>query len=417
MSKTRRIRNNMIRCCRSCLILLAISTANPVSAQRLDDFRQKNVRAMDTDASLRLLVGVLNDTDAPAIQSTLLKGMLEGMEGQRDLTAPEGWTDLSARLDQSPNGDVRSFTQQLSQIFGVEGSTQRALATVQDSDATLSDRRTALASLLQQQRSELIPILQNLLAEKGLQIEAIRAHSIIEYQEAPDILLKRFDAFSPQAQRAVIETLATRETYARALLEALNNQTIPLEAVPVHVSRSLSMLLGKDFSDEYGVKPLSDDMESMMAHYKKMATRKALAAADAAAGRVLYEENCMSCHVLYENGGDIGPELTGSNRADLDYLLLNLVDPNYDVPDNYRMVTVDTTDGQSLDGIIREEDGQKLVLKMTSGDRVIAKSDIESTFVHEISMMPEGLLDSFSKEKVLDLIKYLQSNQQVELTK
>lgn len=417
MSKTTKIRNNKIRCCVSCLILLAMTTVNSATAQRLDDFRQKSVRAMDTDASLILLVRVLNDSDDPTIQATLLKGMLAGLEGQRDMKAPEGWTDLSARLAQSPNSDIRSFTQQLSQIFGVEGSTQRALATVQDSEATLPDRRTALASLLQQKSIELIPVLENLLVEKELQIESIRGYSIIESEEAPDILLKRFDTFSPPAQRAVIETLATRETYARSLLLALNNKTIPQEAVPVHVSRSLTALLGKDFSDKYGVESLSEDTETLIAHYKKIATSEALAASDAAAGRVMYEQSCMSCHVLYGNGGDVGPELTGSNRANLDYLFLNLLDPNFDVQEQYRMVSVDTKDGQVLDGIIGEQDDQKLVLKMTTGDRVIAKSDIESVFVHEISMMPEGLLDSLEQEDALNLIKYLKSNQQVEITK
>ena len=71
--------------------------------------------------------------------------------------------------------------------------------------------------------------------------------------------------------------------------------------------------------------------------------------------------------------GKIGPELTGSNRADPDYILLNMLDPSYDVPEGYRLVTVTAKDGRVYAGNVKEEDGTRLVLNMVGQTSVIAK--------------------------------------------
>ena len=63
-----------------------------------------------------------------------------------------------------------------------------------------------------------------------------------------------------------------------------------------------------------------------------------------------------SCHTLYGEGGKVGPDLTGSNRANLDYILLNSVDPSYDVPGAYKTVSVLTVDGRVVNGVLAEED-------------------------------------------------------------
>ena len=58
---------------------------------------------------------------------------------------------------------------------------------------------------------------------------------------------------------------------------------------------------------------------------------------------------------MYGEGGIIGPELTGSNRANLDYLLGNLLDPSGEIQDDYKMVVVTTRDGRTYVGNIAKE--------------------------------------------------------------
>ena len=120
---------------------------------------------------------------------------------------------------------------------------------------------------------------------------------------------------------------------------------------------------------------------------------------------------------MYGEGGQIGPELTGSNRADLNYLLLNILYPSDDIADSYKMVTITTKDGRTLAGNVSEEDNQKVVLNMIGQKTTIPKGDIKSRTVADFSMMPAGLLQTLTNDNIVALFKYMQTKQQVSLTK
>ena len=120
---------------------------------------------------------------------------------------------------------------------------------------------------------------------------------------------------------------------------------------------------------------------------------------------------------MYGEGGIVGPDLTGSNRGDLNYLLLNIIDPSGDIPDAYKMVTVTTNNGQVLTGSVTKEDDQRLVLSMVGQKTTVAKSDIKSRETSNVSMMPEGLLKTLTPNEVLNLFKYMQTQEQVALPK
>jgi putative heme-binding domain-containing protein len=242
---------------------------------------------------------------------------------------------------------------------------------------------------------------------------------MVENPDAPSILLSRFKKFDPQQQKAVVETLASRKIYANALLLAFQNNKIKRDDIPVQVARSLSITLGVAFERVYGkIKSVGADREKQIAKYKKLITPEAIEKANSSRGRVLFNKTCASCHMLYGEGGKVGPDLTGSNRANLDYILLNSVDPSYDVPEGYRAELISTLDGLIITGVIAEEDGTKVVLKTAEQPRVvIAKEDIENRKTSDKSIMPDGQLDELTSEQVLDLIKYLRTTEQVELEK
>ena len=68
-------------------------------------------------------------------------------------------------------------------------------------------------------------------------------------------------------------------------------------------------------------------------------------------------------------GGKVGPELTGSNRADLDYVLSNVLDPTALIGKDYLAHVVATKDGRVLTGIIRAEDKDAITLRHRQRDR------------------------------------------------
>jgi putative heme-binding domain-containing protein len=109
-------------------------------------------------------------------------------------------------------------------------------------------------------------------------------------------------------------------------------------------------------------------------------------------GHELAKQACFTCHKLYGEGGEVGPDLTGVGRATLDALLNNVIDPNQIVGAGYENVEIETKDGRNVSGrLIEETDSRIKLLSAGPKEEVIAKSDIASKKVSELSVMPEGL--------------------------
>ena len=377
----------------------------------------EDVVASNDFESFQLVVTAVGSTTDTSVQAALLKGMLLGLEGRRSVRAPEGWSTLSNTLACSTSASVRQHALALSQIFGDTVAVTSALECVQDSSVAAAQRCSTLSLLLGQQNQEASQLLKVLIDEPALTLSAIRGYAVVRNDEAPAVLISRYSKLNAQQQRAVVETLASRKAYAEALLEALKMNQIQPSAVPVQVARSLKNLLGKKFTDVYGALPVvGAEREHLVKKYKKLCKPSAVAAADASRGRAVFQKTCAACHVLYGEGGKVGPELTGANRANLDYILLNSVYPSLDVPHAYRTVSVLTVDGRVVNGVLAEEDGTKIVLRTPEQPRVvIAKEDIDFRKISPQSMMPDGQLDAMKPQEVIDLVKYLRTTEQVEL--
>ncbi len=129
----------------------------------------------------------------------------------------------------------------------------------------------------------------------------------------------------------------------------------------------------------------------------------------------MFAKTCANCHVLFDAGKRIGPELTGSQRTNLDYVLDNVLDPSAAVARDYQMTQLVLVDGRLLTGIVVEENEQTLTLQSPTERVTFSKDDIDERERSPLSMMPEGFLNSLSTEDARDLVGYLASPQQVPL--
>ena len=164
-----------------------------------------------------------------------------------------------------------------------------------------------------------------------------------------------------------------------ALFDALRGGTISRVDVSAVSARQLNRVIGPRFADFWGsIESLSKDKQIAMDRYRFLLTDEYLSHADLVAGKALYEQTCASCHKLYGEGGEIGPDITGSNRADLEYILNNMLDPSGEIPEGYQLVTINTQDGRSYAGNIASEDDKQVTLRMIVGNVTLAKSDILS---------------------------------------
>ena len=351
------------------------------------------------------------------VQTNLLRGVIAGLKGVSDIPPPKGWSELSSKLLKSKNSELLETTQTLNQFFGSADALKDALALILNEKADFQKRQTTLKSLAAKNYSKLLPKLEVLLKTK-LQKDAIRSYGFYRSSNIPKTLMRHYKKFDTQSRQAVIETLATRKEFASEIVSALKAKKISKKEIPAYIARNLESLLGQKFISVYGeVQKVSNDKSALIASYKKKLNSKAFNGASAARGRLVYDKQCAICHKMYNTGGIIGPDLTGSNRADQDYILLNIIDPNFDVPEAYQMTTITKKDGQIFSGNIVSESPSTIELKMVGLKTTIAKSDIKSRKSSKVSMMPEGLLTNLNDREFFDLIKYLQTNQQVEAAK
>ena len=129
-------------------------------------------------------------------------------------------------------------------------------------------------------------------------------------------------------------------------------------------------------------------------------------------GKHLFVEHCGKCHVLFQDGGRIGPDLTSYQRDDLHGMLLNIVNPSLEIREGYENVVLFTDDGRSLNGFVTDHDAQVVVLKGADGQSVIIPRDeIDEMQAIPRSIMPEGILKELDGQQVRDLFAYLRSTQ------
>ena len=129
-------------------------------------------------------------------------------------------------------------------------------------------------------------------------------------------------------------------------------------------------------------------------------------------GKKLYAASCASCHRLFEQGGQIGPDLTAYQRDDLDTMLLNIVNPSAEIREGYENFLLTTNDGRLASGFLIEQDNRLVVLRGLDGqDATFARKAIRELKAQGQSLMPGGLLKVYNDGQIRDLMAYLRSSQ------
>jgi putative heme-binding domain-containing protein len=259
-----------------------------------------------------------------------------------------------------------------------------------------------------------------LLSDPAVRGAALRGLAAYPDATTPAAILKHYASFTADEKADAVQTLASRQAFASALLDAVEKGTIPKADITAFAARQIQTLNDKALSAKLAkvwgtVKPASQTRAAQMAKLKLDLTPDALKTANLGNGRALFAKSCAACHRLFGEGGDVGPELTGSQRANLDYVLENVLDPNAVVPFDYKMTAFYLTDGRVVTGLIRKETPQAVTVRTANEEVILPKADIESRKATPNSVMPEGLLDPLPAADVRDLIAYLASPKQVPL--
>ena len=219
---------------------------------------------------------------------------------------------------------------------------------------------------------------------------------------------------------SALNTLASRTAFAKPFLAAIDEGKISRKDLTADLIRQLRNLkndgLNQQIEKVYGaVHESSADKLKQVEKYGKIYRAGGSQPGDARQGRAVFTRICQQCHTLFDTGGKVGPDLTGSNRGDLDYILQNMVDPNAVIPNDYRASTLETKDDRVITGIVQAQDDNSVTIITANETVTVPRNEIRSLKQNELSMMPEGLLDALNEQEVRDLIYYLSRPGQVPL--
>ncbi|MDH5603006.1 MAG: c-type cytochrome, partial [Cyclobacteriaceae bacterium] len=365
-------------------------------------------RAVDANAMEQLAASLVKIPD-PQL-SEALKGTRDGLAGNPDIKAPSNWPAVYKALQEKQ--EVKNIALEIAQFFGDSEAAEKLLNTLKNKNAPLADRQLAIKALAEKQRKELATELPTLLEEPALRLYAIRATASYELAHLGSILLQQYPRYNSNEKSEAIQTLSSRSRYGRMLTNAIKTGDIPRRDIPAYIARQLRRVVGNGFVEVWGpIDPLSDNIASSFAKYEAFLTKEAIARADAKNGKTIFSQTCLACHTMYGEGGNLGPDITGSNRTNLTYLLSNILDPSGEIQDDYKMTIITTRDGRTYMGSIASEDDRQVTLRtVAKDDVVIGMQSIQSREESPLSIMPQGLIENLSEKEVLDLVKYLQSD-------
>jgi putative heme-binding domain-containing protein len=369
---------------------------------------------------LEPLVRVLGASKDVGVQRDILRGMSEGLAGRRSAAMPAGWPAVYRTLAASQDVEVRDLATTLAVLFG----DPQALAVLRklagDPKADTARRSRAAQTLVEKRARGTVQLLRDLLKEPALRGTALRGLGAFEDSSIPGVILRHYPTLKAEEKADAVAALASRPAFAKALVAAMEKKTVPAADVSPYVVRQMVALGDVKLTQRLGkvwgsIRPAAADRGVLLAKYRKVASAAELKKANRSHGRALFARHCATCHTLFGEGSKIAPDLTGSQRANPEYVLTKVLDPNAVVARDYQMTRVTTRRGRVVTGVIKDET-EKTVGVQTPTELVrLPKSDIEAREQTGLSLMPEGILQTLKDQEVRDLLAYLAGSAQVEL--
>jgi putative heme-binding domain-containing protein len=370
-------------------------------------------------ADLSPLVAALAKAES-AVALDLLAGAREGLRGRKSMVMPDGWPAVYAKISKGQNAEAREHAVALALVFGDPQALADLRKVAVNPAASERERIAAIEALVEKRVADLATVLHDQLKDKVTRRAALRGLAAYSHADTPKKVLAVYAELTSEEKQDAVAALAARKEYALALLAAVEAKTVPRGDVSAFAARQIFALGDAKTTERlqqvWGeVRDTNPKKQEQMAKYKAMLTPAFMRNANTSNGRAVFSKTCQQCHKLFGEGGTIGPDLTGSNRSDMEYILSNVIDPSAEVARDYRMSVVRTLDDRVVTGIIVERTAARVVIQTATERITLSPDDVASVKDSPLSIMPEGQFDPLTKEQVRDLIAYLASKTQVPL--
>jgi len=355
-------------------------------------------------------------------QSVLFHAIEKGTQ-ERKGKLTEGaraWAaDLTGKLlaSNKPNdvlaGITLAGTQQLAEtqdkLTGIAGN----------SKAPENQRVAAFSSLTAIDPKKHVALFGHILADANepfpVREQAASALTRVNQGEAHQQLLDALPTAPARLQSAIAVGLAASPAGAEKLLDAVQAGKASarlLQERPVEIRLQQSNppnLKDRLAKLTEGLPPASKRMEELMATRRKSFLS---AKPDVDAGAKVFEKSCAICHQLGGKGAKIGPQIDGIGIRGLDRLLEDILDPNRNVDQAFRLTRLDLKNGQVVEGLLLREEGEVYVMADNQGKEVrVEKSKVDERTTKQRSPMPDNFVDQVSEADFNNLIAFLLKQQ------
>jgi putative membrane-bound dehydrogenase-like protein len=386
----------------------------------LDQILERAARALVSDrskAGFAACARLLSVAPGDPQRNRILMGMEKGLEGEKLVRAPEPLAVSLSRLFEARQPKPGVTLLRLCARLGMNAAIEQAAKQARDPAISESDRIALIDLLGQLGRPEdgslLVEIMRN---GTSSQIQLAAANALGRFSEGSigEALIERCRSAAPALRGQLVSLLCTRPEWAGQLLDAIARRAIPARDLTPTLAQTIARwdkpALHARLESVWGKVPTLGSPEKV----RRIAEIRGLLPegdkGNAERGKPIFKENCAICHKLFDEGESIGPDLTGAERGNLDFLLTSLVDPSALIRKEYQAQIVALNDGRVLTGLIVDENDQTLTLVDANRQKVaIPRGSVEAIKPSDVSLMPEGLLDKLTEPRIRDLFRYLQS--------
>lgn len=344
----------------------------------------------------------------------LMSGFLEAYQGRDIAHLPAGLkSEIESYQKSIGNSDLA-----LGLRLGEADALKQALASIR-SEATDPSQRLMLIKIVGEveQPNSVSTLLSLISGSRSSAIKNAAMLALMNYSD-PKIgqtICSRYHSSLPN-EHGLRETaqrvLASRAIWTKQFLNEIESFRIKPDTVSFDVVQQ--MQLHADPEIEELVKKYWGNIRSTPAEKQNEIERLANllrsegVSGSPARGRELFKKHCGVCHTLFDEGGQTGPNLTGYERDNLDFMLLAIVDPSAAIREEFTQFQLLTKDGRVLTGLLEEQTPTQVTIRGANNQvTLVSRDDIEVLQAMKTSIMPDGLTQKMTESEILDLFAYI----------
>jgi len=242
-----------------------------------------------------------------------------------------------------------------------------------------------------------------------IRLAAVRSLAAHSQPEVAQVLMKSWRTYTPALKREVTEAMFRQPARLNILLDEIEAKRVKPGDIDSLRTRQLASHADVKLR-ERARKLLADnlpaDRKQVLARYQEALTIKG----DPKRGREIFKKNCATCHRVAGIGIDVGPDIADSRTKTLEAFLVDILNPNQAIDNNYINYLVTTKAGKSLTGVIMTETATSITLRRAEGQSdTVLRQDIETIESTGVSLMPEGLEKAINVNEMADLLLFLKN--------